>query len=286
MILVTGATGTVGRALLDVLATDHPDIPVRAMTRRPESADLPAHVEVVGGDLGDPASLGKALVGVDRVFLLSSGPEGPAQDRNLVAAAQEAGVSHIVKLSAINAGDDLAEDPIAAWHREGEDAIRAGGIAWTFLRPNGFMSNALSWAPTVASHDTVYHPYADGRLAPIDPRDIAGAAATVLTAPGHDGQAYPLSGPESLGPAAEVAILGEVLGRPVRYVEITPEESRRAMTDHGVPPVIADAVVAVQASSLRPGHDAPDGALPGLLTTASRTFRDWAADNAAAFARR
>ncbi len=283
MILVTGATGTIGRALLDELAPAGE--PVRALTRRPATAALPRDVEVVGGDLGDPASLEDALRGVDRVFAVSTGPDGPAQDRDLAAAAAKAGASRIVKLSTLRLDDDRIDDPITRWHRAGEDAVRDSGVAWTFLRPTGFMSNALQWAATIAGHDTVYHPYGDGRVALIDPRDIAAVAATVLTRPGHEGRAYSLCGPEALGPADEVAILSEVLGRPLRYVEVSPEHAHRAMVERGMPEELAGAVVAKAAASREPGSAVPDRDLSGLLGTAPRTFRAWVRDHAAAFAR-
>jgi uncharacterized protein YbjT (DUF2867 family) len=163
--------------------------------------------------------------------------------------------------------------------------VRDSGVPWTFLRPTGFMSNALHWAGTIASHDTVYHPYGDGRVALIDPRDIAAVAATVLTRPGHDGRAYPLCGPEALGPADEVAILSEVLGRPLRYVEVSPEDAHRTMVERGMPPELADAVVAKAATTREPGVGIPDRELIPLLDTTPRTFRAWVRDHVAAFAR-
>lgn len=284
MILVTGATGTIGRALIDQLATT--DEPVRAMTRRPDAAGLPPHVEVVAGDLHDPRSLEDAVRDADQVFLVSTGPDGPIQDRNVAAAAAKAGASRIVKLSTLSAEDDRVHDPITRWHRAGEDAVRESGVARTFLRPTGFMSNALFWAGGIAAHDTVHHPYADGRVALIDPRDIAAAAATVLTRPGDEEEAYALCGPEALGPAEEVAILAEVLGRPLRYVEVTPSAAHRAMIDHGMASELADAVIAKNATSLEPGIAVPDRDLGRLLGRPPRTFRDWARDHAAAFSRR
>ncbi|MCD2196953.1 NAD(P)H-binding protein [Actinomycetospora endophytica] len=283
MILVTGATGTVGRALIDALAPTGE--PVRAMTRRPDSAALPAHVEVVAGDLDDPDSLTDAVRDVDRVFLVSTGPDGPVQDRNLATAAAKAGAARIVKLSTLSVGDHRIDDPITRWHRAGEDAVLDGGVPATFMRPTGFMSNALTWARTIAAQDTVFHPYADGRVSLIDPRDIAAATATVLTQPGHEGQAYPLCGPEALGPADEVAALAEVLGRPLRYVEVSPEAAHRAMTEHGMPAELADAVVAKGATTLQPGVAGPDDELRRLIATAPRTFREWARDHVGAFVR-
>jgi uncharacterized protein YbjT (DUF2867 family) len=186
-------------------------------------------------------------------------------------------VARIVKLSTLSVDDERIDDPITRWHRAGEDAVRGSGVAWTFLRPTGFMSNALHWAGTIAAQDTVFHPYADGRVALIDPRDIAAAAATVLTRSGHEKQAYALCGPEALGPGDEVAILAEVLGRPLRYIEVSPEDAYRAMTDRGMPPDLADAVVAKAATTLEPGVGVPDRDLSRLIGRSPGTFREWAA---------
>ncbi|APA96267.1 SDR family oxidoreductase [Nocardia seriolae] len=174
MYLVTGATGTVGRAVADRLLAA--GLPVRAVTRHPETADLPAGVEVVRAHLGDPASLPAALAGVRRVFLATAGPEIATHDANLATAAVAAGVEHIVKLSSGRAGDDAATDPIPAWHRAGEVAVRASGLDWTMVRPMGFMSNALHWARSVRESATVRAPFGQGRIAVIDPADIAAVA--------------------------------------------------------------------------------------------------------------
>jgi uncharacterized protein YbjT (DUF2867 family) len=281
MILITGATGTIGRALLDQLATT--DAPLRAMTRHPERADLPAGVEVVGADLGDPASLDGAVEGIGKVFLLSGGPDGPAHDANLASAAARAGVAHIVKLSALTVGDENADDPITAWHRAGEHAVRESGVPWTFLRPTAFMSNALAWAETITSHDTVYAPYGNGRTATIDPRDIAAAAAAVLTREGHTERAYPLTGPQALSPHDQVTVLADVLGRPIRYVDAPPETVRTAMTDGGMPEVLADAVLALMATALQPASAVVEPTIAALTGHPARTFTTWTHDHLATF---
>ncbi len=281
MILITGATGTVGRALLDQLATT--DTPLRAMTRHPDRADLPPGVEVVGADLNDPASLQRAMDGVEKVFLLSGGPDGPRHDGNLATAAARAGVTQIVKLSALTVGDEDAEDPITLWHRAGEHAVRDSGVPWTFLRPTAFMSNALMWAETITSHDTVYAPYGDGRTATIDPSDVAETAAVTLTGTGHDGRVYPLTGPQALSPQDQVTILADVLGRPLRYVDAPTETVRTAMTDGGMPEVLADAVLALMATALRPSAATVEPAITTLTGHPARTFATWAHDHQDAF---
>lgn len=281
MILVTGATGTVGRTLVDLLVAAGAQ--VRAATRRPTVADLPDSVAVVRIDLGDPDTLTDALTGVDRVFLVSAGPAGPEHDANLAAAAARAGTDHIVKLSALSAGDPTATDPISEWHRAGERALAASGPAWTFLRPTGFMSNARGWGDTIRSHDTVYAPFGSGRTAVVDPRDIAAVAATVLTTPGHEGRAYPLTGPEALAPGEQVDILAEVLGRGLRYVDVPPAAARDAMTAAGMPADVASAVVALLATGLDPASAVVHPTVEKLVGVPARSFRQWAHDHRTSF---
>lgn len=273
MILVTGATGTVGRTLVDRLL--EAEAPVRALTRRPEFANLPAGVEVIHGDLADPSSLAPALHGVTQVFLLSDGPGIPAHDTNLARAAARAKVDRIVKLSVLRAGAGPADDPIAGWHRSGEQAVRDSGLAWTFLRCVGFMSNALHWADTIRTQDTVYAPYGNGRNAVIDPADIAAVAATVLTTPGHEGHAYPLTGPQAHSPGEQVDILAEALGRPLHYVDVPPHTARQSLIAHGLPAEVADGIMAVRAAGLDASLSVIHPTVERITGVPARTFRDW-----------
>ncbi|MGW5515010.1 NAD(P)H-binding protein [Nocardia africana] len=273
MILVTGSTGTVGRAVIDhLLAAGEP---VRALTRRPGAAALPPEVEVVGGDPGRPDTVPGALRGVSRVFLLSSGPDLAAHDRTVAAAAARAGAERIVKLSSGRAGDPEATDPIPAWHRAGERAVRESGLAWTILRPLGFMSNALHWAPTVRDHDSVYAPYGQGRIAVIDPSDIAAVAAAALVEPGHDGRIHTLSGPQAVTPGEQTEMLSEVLGRPLRYVPTEPAQARAALLGAGVDEVMADAIMALRATALDSFTSVIHPTVQQITGRPARTFREW-----------
>ncbi|WP_036505763.1 MULTISPECIES: NAD(P)H-binding protein [Nocardia] len=281
MILVTGSTGTVGRAVIDhLLAAGEP---VRALTRRPDAAALPPGVEVIGGDPGRPDMLSRALRGVSRVFLLSSGPELAEHDRNIVTAAARAGAERVVKLSSGRAGDSEATDPIPAWHRAGERAVVGSGLAWTILRPLGFMSNALHWAPTVREHDTVYAPYGHGRIAVIDPADIAAVAVAALVEAGHDGRIHTLSGPQALTPAEQTGILSEVLGRPLRYVSTEPAQAHAALLGAGVDEVMADAIMALRATALDSFTSVIHPDVERITGRPARTFREWARDHRADF---
>ncbi|MGO4647556.1 SDR family oxidoreductase [Nocardia sp. 2YAB30] len=274
MILVTGATGTVGRELVGRLLAL--GVPIRAATRRPDSAGLPDGVQVVRADLGGPDGLVDVMHGIDRVFLLSNGPEIPIHDANLAEAAAKAGVDHIVKLSSGRTGDDTATDPIPTWHRAGEQAVRDSGVAWTMVRPLGFMSNALHWADSIRDHDTVYAPFGQGRIAVVDPHDVAAVAATVLTTDGHAGETYTLSGPEPLSPGEQADILAEVLGRPVRYVEVAPDTARQAIVDHGVPDELASAIMALRATALEAFTSVVHPTVEKITGTMPRSFRVWA----------
>lgn len=282
MILVTGATGTVGCELVGQLLAR--GVALRAVTRRPELAGLPDGIEVLRADLGDPDSLTDVMRGVDRVFLLSSGPEIPTHDANLAQAAARSGVEHIVKLSSGRAGDDTATDPIPTWHRAGEQAIRDSGVPWTMVRPLGFMANALHWAGSIRDHGAVYAPFGQGRIAVIDPHDIAAVAATALTTDGHEGAIYTLSGPQPLSPGEQTDILADVLGRPLRYIEVAPAAARQSIIDHGVPDEMADAIMALRATALEAFTSVVHPTVERITGVPPRPFHTWAADHRTYFA--
>ncbi|WP_216898863.1 NAD(P)H-binding protein [Nocardia alni] len=286
MILVTGATGIVGRAVVDHLLAA--GAPVRALTRRPDTAALPAAVDVVRADPGEPETLPAALKGVDRMFLLTAGPYLAAYDANLAEAAADAGVTHIVKLSSGRVDDPAATDPIPTWHRAGERAIRGSGIPWTMVRPLGFMSNALHWSHTVRTQDTVYAPFGHGRIAAIDPADIAAVATTILTEPrlaesGHRDRTYLLSGPEPLSPAEQTEILSDVLGRSLRYAETSPAEARDALLRFGVDDTMANAIMALRATALEAFTSVVHPDVEQITGRAPRSFHDWAREHRAVF---
>ncbi|QQN78176.1 NAD(P)H-binding protein [Streptomyces sp. XC 2026] len=213
MILITGATGTIGSHVVRLLSEQ--GVPFRAMSRR-------AHPGRVQADFEDPASLDRALAGVDTVFLVTV-PPGPTPDHDfaLVRAAHAAGVRKIVKLSAIGSGGIFGGQTIGAWHVTAEEAIEAGGFAWTMLRPGTFASNLLPHRALILAGEPVPNLAGDARQAVIDPRDVAAVAVAALTGDAHDGQRYDLTGPELLTFADQASILGRVLGRTVRITDGT-----------------------------------------------------------------
>jgi uncharacterized protein YbjT (DUF2867 family) len=223
MILVTGATGNVGREVVDALAAR--GAAVRAVVRDPARARMPAGVDVVGGDLELPESLTPALDGVRAIFLLGGWGDMPG----LLRRIERAGAEHVVLLTSRCVIGGQADNAVTRMWLDSEAAVRDSGVAGTVLRPSSYASNALRWLPQLYRGDVVRAPWAETRSAVIDPADIAAVAATVLTEAGHDGVAHSLSGPEPLTPGDQVATLAEVLGRPLRYEPLADAEARAQM---------------------------------------------------------
>src|SRR4051812_345514 len=222
-ILVTGATGNVGGALVGALRGDGLD--VRALVRDPSRASLPEGVETIAGDLPRPADWAGALQGVDGVFLLS-GYDGMT---DLLAGARDAGVRRAVLLSGSSVeGGDL-DNAVTRYQAQAEAHVEASGLDATFLRPNSFMTNALEWAGQIRAGDVVRAPFSGVRVGMIDPADIAAVAAHALVEGDLGGRALRLSGPESLAPGDRVRILGEVLGRDLRYEAQSDSEAAAQM---------------------------------------------------------
>ncbi|MFE5589715.1 NAD(P)H-binding protein [Streptomyces sp. NPDC056549] len=280
MILVTGATGTVGREVARLLA---PIRPLRILTRRPELATVqgPA-VTVVRGGFTDPDSLHRALTGVHAAFLVTN-RVAEEDDARFIDAARACGVRHLVKLSAAAVEDPEADDLITRWQRENERVLRESGLAWTLLRPRSFMSNTLSWAPAIRSEGVVRALYGESANACVDPRDIAEVAVHALTQDGQEGRVHALSGPEAVTAAEQTAVLSKVLGRPLRFEELGPERARSALLDR-YPEAVAEALLHSAGRQQAGAKARVESAVPALLGRPARTFGTWAADHAQAFA--
>lgn len=276
MILVTGATGNIGSALLKELHACGAG-PLRGLTRDAARATFPEGVEAVQGDFDEPESLKPALDGVRSLFLVSR--LGP--DAHVLKAARLAGVEHVVLVSSITvqthphlgpAGENLAVERL----------LKDSGMAWTILRPTQFASNALMWAAPIRAGETVRTPYAETGLPTIHPADIAAVARVALTEPGHQGWTYALTGPEPVTARQQVEAIAAVLGRDVPFTEIGRQEAHAQMAAvFGAE--AADAVLDVT------GGDVNDGLLTVRDTVArvtgspARPFRQWAAENADVF---
>ncbi|MBF6354115.1 NAD(P)H-binding protein [Nocardia higoensis] len=278
MIVVTGATGNVGRPLVQMLADAGEQ--VTALSRRAPGG-LPEGVRHVPVDLTNVAELAPAVRGASALFLLLGPGAFGADVPAILAAARAEGVSRVVLLSS----QGVATRPDSASHgqfgKSVEVAVQESGLEWTLLRPSGFQSNALWWAEQVRGERAVSAPFGDVGVPFVDPEDIAAVAAAALRQDGHAGRMYVLTGPVPESPRERVRVLGEVLGEPVRFVEQSPREAREAMLRQ-MPADAADTTLAILGSpTAEELRISPD--VEHVLGRAPRPFAAWAQRNIAAF---
>ncbi|MDN3356186.1 NAD(P)H-binding protein [Actinomadura sp. DC4] len=278
MILVTGATGTVGRPLVELLRAE--GVAVRAVTRNPR-AGLPEGVETV---VGDPAeTFASALEGVTTLFFNPAAFGAAAAEA--VARAGDHGVRRVVLLSALAAGNETGRylTDVAVRNRAIEDALTATGAEWTILRPGAFAANSLApWSGQIRSGDVVRGAHPGAASAPIHERDIAAVAVRALRTGDLAGGRHELTGPRSLTQEEMVAAIGAVLGRKLRYEEITAERAREVLVGHGLPEEHAGALIALQGASVgRPAYVTEE--VERILGRPALTYERWAADHAGAF---
>jgi len=279
-VLVTGATSRVGRAVVARLLTA--GVPVRALTRRPDAARLPAAVAVVAGDLTVPESLDAALQDVSAVFLLWTAPP------TTVSAVIDRFASHTRRVVFLSSPHKTPHpffqqpNPLARFHAEAERLIAAAGIESTIIRPGMFASNArFWWADAIRQRAVVRWPYAAAETAPIDERDIGAVAARALCEDRHDGGDYVLTGPESLSQAEQVSIIGAAIGRPIRFEELSPEEFRRETAGTWPAPVVDMLLAAWSAAIGRPAY--VTSTVADVVGSPARTFCQWVLDHAEVF---
>ena len=285
-ILLTGATGNVGTELTRLLAAR--GIAFRALVRDVTSTAAQAlralpGAELVAGDLNDAASVRRALVGIERAFLLTpSSAQAGAQQLAFVEQAQRVGVRHLVKLSQWAAAVD---SPVRflRYHAVVEAAVRASGLAYTFLRPNLFMQGVLAFQETIAAQGQFFAPIGEARISLVDVRDIAAVAAAALTEPGHENQTYELTGPAALTHTDLAGALALATGRPVTFVDVSPAAMRGALLGMGMDPWMAEGLVEDyahyargEAATVAPGVQQATGRAP-------RAFAGFARDYASAF---
>jgi uncharacterized protein YbjT (DUF2867 family) len=277
-ILVTGATGNIGRPLIDSLLAE--GALVRALTRDPAAADLPPQVKVSGGDYATPGVLAAAVRGADAVFVNIGAIRDGLGD--LLAAARNAAVSKIVMLSSTTVRDQGEQEyALGAQHKLAEDAIKASGIDWTVLRCGGFATNTLAWAATVRADRVVRAPYGQAAMALIAEQDIAAAAARTLLDPGHAGQTYYLTGPQSLTQIQQAAAIGAAIGQPVRFEELSPQTFRQYAAQRFPAPVVDDLLRNWARSVGQTAEVAPD--LEKITGRPATTYAQWAARHADAY---
>ncbi|NUP49862.1 MAG: NAD(P)H-binding protein [Catenulispora sp.] len=273
MIVVTGATGNVGRTLVRTLAEAGQK--VTAVARRIDAADVPDGVRAVAADLGDPASLEPAFAGADALFLLVAG-EDPA---GVLARAEAAGISRVVLLSSQGVGTRPGAYAHAAAF---EEAVAGSGLRHTVLRSGGLASNALAWAEPIRAHRTAAAPFADTGLPFVDPDDVAAVAAVVLTEDGHDGATYVLTGPEATTPRQRAEAVAAAIGEPVTFLEQTREQAHEQMSAFMPAPVVEGTLTILGHPTAE--EQTPTADVPKLLGRPATPFAGWAARNAAAFA--
>ena len=280
-VLVTGATGQIGREVVAQLRNT--GVAIRVLTRNPRSANLPADVDIVGGDLSAPDSLDACLNGVDSVFLVWMAPlasAAPAIERIAAHATQV-----VLLTSPHRTPHPFFQQPngMRANHAGVEQLIEASGLRWTFLRPGPFAINCRNWwGPQVRNGDVVRWCFADAATAPVHERDIAAVAVRALCDQGHDSREHLLTGPASLTQREQVQIIGDAIGRPLRFEELSHESAREQMLAMRFPPPIADMLLDAYSAAV---------GLPALVTstvfdvtgTPARSFRDWSLDHAADF---
>lgn len=283
MILITGASGSTGGAVVE--AATAAGLPIRAMVRdRQDAARAPQRVATVIADFSDAASLREALRGIDSVFLVCGPvPELVTLEGKMIDACREAGVRHIVLSSALGAGDFPKSFP--SWHFQAEQKLQASGIAWTILRPNGFMQNIVAFnAPTIVSQNAFYAAMSDARVSLIDVRDIGAVAAAILRdPPAHAGKVYELNGPEALSNYDVAERISRIAGRKVSYVDIPEEAQRKAMLDAGMPESRVKPILELQ-EYYRTGRCATvDGLVAKLLGRPERSLDSYLRENSSAF---
>jgi len=281
-VLVTGATGQIGSEVVSQLRGT--DCAVRAMSRNPRSPGLPSDVELVRGDLSAPDTLDSCLNGVDTVFLVWTAPLAAAAPAIERIAAHAGRV--VLLTSPHRTPHPFFQQPNAMRrvHAGVEQLIEESGLRWTFVRPGPFAINCRNWwASQVRSGDVVRWFYADAATAPVHERDIAAVAVRALCGEGHNRREYVLTGPTSLTQREQVAIIGDAIGRPLRYEELSRESARDHMIAMRFPPPIADMLLDAYAAAV---------GQPALVTstvlevtgTPARSFHEWAADHASDFA--
>jgi len=278
-ILLTGATGNIGSAVLDRLGSNDVDLRVLTRDRSTAQALTARGVEAAVGDFLEPDTLGPALASVTHVFLLTPiCSEQVLQACNVIRAAKESGhAPRIVRVSVQQASHE-APTRVARQHAAIEDALRASGLPYTLIRPQSLMQNTLMFASTVAAEGKFYQPFKAGKVGMIDARDVGEVAAKLLTEPGHDNKIYTLTGPAAISLGDVAQALSEVLGKDVRYVDVSLEAAKAAMLRHGVPEWLADALNEYAQAHSEGYSDFTTDAVEQLTGHPATSYRQFACD--------
>jgi uncharacterized protein YbjT (DUF2867 family) len=282
MILVTGGTGAIGSELLRLLS--EAGIPARALVRNPNKAQKLPGITWVVGDLARPETLASAFNGAQKLFLLTHYYEDMVElQHNAIVAARAAGVTHIVKVSAF-AATDHSKAPIGQWHYQIEKELQESGIGWTMLQPHHFMTNLVAQAEYVIKEGAIYSPSGDGKIPYVDPRDVAAVAFVTLTQPGHLGKTYVVTGSEAISYRQASEIIGNVIGKKLRFVDESPEEARARRIREGVPPAVIESILAIGAYQRAGGKTVTiTDTIAALTGRPPRTVAEYIQENASVF---
>lgn len=274
-ILLTGATGKVGRHVTEgLVASGHQ---VRALTRSPRDAALPAGVEVVRGDLEDPGTVQAALEGIDRMYLFPV----PETAQEVAALARKAGVGRIVVLSSSSVLEDEG-NPSHRHHRAVERAVEDSGAEWTFVRPDEFAGNAVwKWGDSIRTEGVVRAPYGQAARAVVHEADIAAVVVAALLEDAHAGESYLVTGPQALTQVEQVRAVSRAIGREIRFEELDREAGRAAMSAAMPPEVVEMLLDYLAESAVTPGP--VSDAVRRVTGREARTFASWAAEHADLF---
>lgn len=243
MIVVTGATGTIGRRVLRLLSKQ--GVPARALSRDPSQGETLPHVEWEEVDLGEPDALPPVFEGANRLFLLTGNTRSMTRlQKNAIDAAAASGVEHVVKLSARGAYPG-SKSAIGRWHHAVETHLKAAGPAWTMLRPHVFMQNLLGQASRIRRQGEIRAASGEGRIPFVDTRDIADVAARVLTEDGHDKETYVLTGGEAIDYHQVASAIGTAMRQDIEYVPESFDEARARLEEEGLPGWLIDSKLAL-----------------------------------------
>jgi uncharacterized protein YbjT (DUF2867 family) len=282
MLLITGASGSVGKAVLQEAMRR--ESKVRAMYRsKEEAAKAPSGCETVLADYSDAPSLRKALEGVTSVYVVCSPiPQLVELESNVLDACKEAGVKHVVLNSAMGAGD--FEKSFPSWHRKVEDKLKTTGMSYTILRPNGFLQNIVAYnAPSIRTQGAFYAAMGDAKVSYLDVGDIAVVAVKALQGGAHAGKTYELNGPEEISNQELAKRISKTTGRTVNYVDIPESAQREAMLGIGMPEWQVTALLELQQYYKQGGGAKTDGLLKSLIEREPVTLDQYLAANAKEF---
>lgn len=278
--LITGATGNVGSLVVERLCDRGQRPRVFVRDKQKAIARYGDRVDVFVGDLADATTMKPALTGAEALLLVTSGHELATQDEAAATAAKAAGVTRLVKLSSYDARENVGT---GVWHAWGESAIRASGIAFTFVQPSGFMSNALFWTRSIKVEGVVRTATGAGKIPFIHPQDIADVATVALVSEQYSGSSLPITGPEALSYAEMAAKIGAVIGKPIRFQPICEEEARKQQVTWGASAELVDARLSIF-RAIREGRlAAVTDTVEQVLGRKPITFDRWVSENAEAF---